>query len=386
MSDLGKKILIIGHAVQYGGAEVYLLEIINELIKQQFQITVLWCNKNPPVEFKQKLESQKVTTIYDNFKVWSPDSYGYNFRFKKIITNEVYDYILFNRTGGWAKFSDLILTARLCCKAPMICVEHYHPPEFNIKHLNPLRTLKNLLFCRLQARCFDKIICMNKLAKKTFSTFLYGYDCNKLTVIYNGIDTNKFQLDKNLRTEIRREFLERNELVILFLGRMSEEKGPRDLLESWLRLSDTEKNSTQLWFVGEGSETAVIEQRLENEPYKSKVKMFGFRKNVIEFLSAADVLVMPSHQESFGISLAEAISMDRYCIATNVGGIPELAEGFENVTLVPPNSVNDIHRQISDFLKFGPPPFSSKSIRARLKDKFSIEKMCSETVSTILEH
>ena len=62
------------------------------------------------------------------------------------------------------------------------------------------------------------------------------------------------------------------------------------------------------------------------------------RSDISGFLKALDLFVLPSTSEGLGIALIEAIAVKLPCIASNVGGIKEIAEGIENVVLVRPNN------------------------------------------------
>ena len=380
----GKSVLIVGHAVQYGGAEVYIVDIIEELKNVGACVTVLWCNEDIPIKLKQQFEALDVNVIYQRFGVWSPDSLFYNRRFSKVLESIDCDIIFFNRTGGWGKYSDLIPTAKLKKRVPMVCVEHFHPPKFPIRWREPFRTLRNLVYCRFQARLFDRVICMNDAAKSQFSSLGYGYKADSLYRVYNGIDTDRYVFDEAAASVARQSLGLKNESITLFSGRLSSEKGPDVLLKAWSILPESQRLTRKLVLVGEGGMESELRSLAASLGILDSVIFAGFQKDILPYLCAAELVVMPSREESFGISLAEALSVGRYAVATNVGGIPELVKGVAGVELVDPDSpaqlAQGIGRQLELVEQRGPENFDAT---AHMKTHFSVRGMRNQTIKLL---
>lgn len=380
----GKTVLIVGHAVQYGGAEVYIVDIIEELQSVGAKVTILWCNEDIPAKLRQQFDSLNLRVIYQRFGVWSPDSLIYNRRFSEVLDSIDCDLIFFNRTGGWGKYSDLIPTAKFKKRVPMICVEHFHPPKFPIRWREPLRTLRNLVYCRFQARLFDRVICMNDAAKSQFSSLSYGYKAQTLHRVYNGIDTDRFVFDEAAAAIARQSLGLKNESITLFSGRLSAEKGPDVLLKAWSILPESLRCTRKLVLVGEGGMESELRALAASLGILDSVIFAGFQSDILPYLCAAELVVMPSREESFGISLAEALSVGRYAVATKVGGIPELVEGVSGVELVDPDSPAQLAEAIASQLKLveqsGPENFEAT---AHIKTHFSVRGMRSQTVNLL---
>jgi len=301
-----------------------LLQILEALLERGCAVTVLNCNENVPEKLRLELEKLPLQVIYATFSVWRPESLLVNWRFYRLLAEHDYDLIFFNRTGGWAKYSDLIPAARLRRKARLTCVEHYHPPAFPIRIRQPFRTIRNILYCRLQARCLDAVICVNRAAKLQFSSPLYGFPENRVHVIHNGVDTARFRFEPALRASVRASLGIGDKLLVLFCGRLSREKGPDVLMQAWAALRDEERDRMQLLIIGDGGMLGELEDQALQSGVTSSVVFAGFQPDVLGYLCACDIFVMPSREESFGISLAEAMAVRRYAIATGVGGMPEL--------------------------------------------------------------
>jgi glycosyltransferase involved in cell wall biosynthesis len=382
----GKSILVVGHAVQYGGAEVYLLEILTEIISSGAHVTVLWCNEDIPHKLKQQFNALDMVVLYEQFGVWKPDSLVYNRKFAKFLASIRCDLILFNRTGGWAKYSDLIPTARWKKRVPMVCVEHFHPPKFPIRLFQPFRTLRNLVYCRFQARLFDRVICMNNEAKARFASIAYGYSAKSLSRIYNGIDTDQFSYSEQAADLGRHKLGLNDEFIVMYSGRLSIEKGPDLLLQAWSLIPESQRKGKQLILVGEGGMRPELEGLLCSLNIAESVSFVGFQEDILPYLCAASLVVMPSREESFGISLAEAMSVGRYAVATTVGGLPELVSGVPGVEMVEPESYKElaaaIEKQLETISQMGSMNLAASR---HIQQHFSASSMRRETVNCLLD-
>ena len=84
----------------------------------------------------------------------------------------------------------------------------------------------------------------------------------------------------------------------------------------------------------------------------SYIHFTGFlpSKEIIKYISSADIAVFPSRYEPFGMMVLEAMALKKPIIATNVGGIKEIIQNYGNGILVNPN-VNEISKAIINLLK-----------------------------------
>lgn len=86
---------------------------------------------------------------------------------------------------------------------------------------------------------------------------------------------------------------------------------------------------------------------LAQEVNKEKFKFKGFQKNVYPYINKADVLVLPSFAESFGMVLLEGMYLSKPLIGSNVGGIPEIIKDGENGFLFEPGKVEELAKSIN---------------------------------------
>ena len=174
-------------------------------------------------------------------------------------------------------------------------------------------------------------------------------------VIPIGLDLKRFG---NLpdRTEARRRLgLPPDAAIILYVGRLLETKGVRELLTALARMQ--ERRVLGL-FIGAGP--------LEDEiAAASRCRCVGLQPNerIPLYMRAADLLVLPSHAEGMPTVLVEAGAVGLPVVSTAVGGIPELLDDGRG-HLVPPHSVEDLRKSVEQVLAH---PHSAAESSARLR-------------------
>jgi glycosyltransferase involved in cell wall biosynthesis len=137
--------------------------------------------------------------------------------------------------------------------------------------------------------------------------------------------------------ELKHRFkINRDERVMLSVGRLSREKGHADLISAVAHLRDFDPLlKFKLLIVGEGPEQEHLEQAVRKHDLKEHVCFVGHVNEVAPFYSIADLLALPSHSEGSPNVLLEAMAAGIPIVATNVGGVPEIAKDEKTALLVP---------------------------------------------------
>jgi len=148
-------------------------------------------------------------------------------------------------------------------------------------------------------------------------------------VVYNGIELGPY-LDVQPRPGP----------VFGALGRLAPQKGLDLLICAFARLC-RENDEVRLTVGGAGRDRALLERLIRAEGLEERVSLIGFVHDVPAFLGSVNVFVMPSRWEPFGLSLLEAMAAGLPCIASRVGGMPEV--GGELVEWVEPGDVEGLH-------------------------------------------
>ena len=182
----------------------------------------------------------------------------------------------------------------------------------------------------------DRVIAAT-LAEQAQLEWLYQADVNKITVIPPGVDTSHFY---PIPADEARQFigLDPDARMILFVGRIERLKGLDTLIRAvaCLRLKDLPE-PISLVVIGGNPDVAPEEmttemariQRMCNELTMGKMVAFLGRRDqstLPYYYSAAEVVVMPSHYESFGMVALEAMACGTPVIASQVGGLAFLVE------------------------------------------------------------
>lgn len=181
----------------------------------------------------------------------------------------------------------------------------------------------------------------------------------RVKVIYNSIN-NLFFHSESGRSEINRELnLNPNHRLLLFVGRLTLQKGLDTVIEGVKPLIAAGEASILLvgfpnvtLETGFGETDGFIEQlkqKLSSNIPTNTAHWLGKRDDVPRLMASADVLIHPARQEGFGLVLAEALATGLPVVATNVGGIPEVLEGTDSI-LVTPDRPDELRQAICKIL------------------------------------
>lgn len=144
---------------------------------------------------------------------------------------------------------------------------------------------------------------------------------NKITPIYNFID-NRVYFKKdclNLKEEYN---IGEHEKVIIHVSNFRPVKRVQDVIRSFYEIS--KQIDAKLILLGDGPEYSVVCRLVKELGLQQKVLFLGNQKQVADFLSISDLMLLLSEKESFGLALLEAMACEVPVIGTNAGGIPEV--------------------------------------------------------------
>lgn len=136
--------------------------------------------------------------------------------------------------------------------------------------------------------------------------------------------------------------------TIVCVGRLEKVKNQQLLINALPKIEDQEVN---LILVGDGSEKSNLEILIENLLLKDRVQIIGFVENPFEWLEKADLFVLPSFSEGFGIAAVEAMQLGIPCLCSNVGGIPEFIQDEQTGWLFDPHEEADLIAKLDLILR-----------------------------------
>lgn len=189
---------------------------------------------------------------------------------------------------------------------------------------------KDGLMDRILMRLVQAVICNSQAVAKRFSEA-----DQPVHVIYNGIEIKQQLSVRNPLPEAER--------LLLFVGRISEEKQVDVALHVFGRLAEDDE-SLHLAIVGgdapQGYEYADgLRAWSQQQSWGYRVHWLGQQQDISDWYSSADVLILTSKHEGFGRVLVEAMGHGLPVVAFAVGGVPEVVEDGEQGILIEPNNV-----------------------------------------------
>ena len=142
-----------------------------------------------------------------------------------------------------------------------------------------------------------------------------------MKVIYNGIDTRTFFFNEEIRKTYRKKYFHNNdEIIIGLIARYHPVKG-HDVFVKAAGLVSQKLDNVKFLLNGSGVDKNNIElmKLINNQNIKNICHFSNQDLDIIEFLSACDILVSSSYYESFPMIICEAMSSRIPCVVTNVG-------------------------------------------------------------------
>lgn len=166
---------------------------------------------------------------------------------------------------------------------------------------------------------------------------------DRVITLHDAVDTDLFCPGRANRNALRGEFhLGEDVIVVGFVGRFSPGKGHEELLAAADTVRKQRKN-VRFLVVGEASHgerqyELKIRSMARAVGLEDTVLFAGFRRNIPEVMAAFDILAFPSHAESFGVVLIEAMAMELPVVSTNCDGVLDIVVHEETGLFVPPRN------------------------------------------------
>lgn len=154
------------------------------------------------------------------------------------------------------------------------------------------------------------------LKKDTYETFEIRKD---IKVIENFIDLKLFTQESPC---IREKFAIPEERIIIHVSNLRKVKRIEDVIKTFYLIQQSLQ--AKLIIVGEGPEWQTAQQLIHKYGLEDKVRNVGKVKNLYSILHIADLFLLPSSQESFGLAALEAMAAGVPVVSSDVGGIPEV--------------------------------------------------------------
>lgn len=163
--------------------------------------------------------------------------------------------------------------------------------------------------------------------------------------------------------------------LVVAASRLEKEKDVATLIAAMAKLKATGTDARCI-IAGEGAERPVLEAQIEAINVADCVRLLGFRSDALALIRAADVLVLPSSVEGFGLVILEAMALGKPVVVTDAGGPREVVANRETGMVVPPRDPQAMADALGKILSnFELQEQMGQAGRRRYENQFRPERM-----------
>jgi glycosyltransferase involved in cell wall biosynthesis len=297
------------YAPYIGGVETHVREISERLVKRGYEVEVLTTDPSGELLKEEEINGVKVR----RFKTWAPsEAYYFSRDLRRYLmeNSEEYDIV---HAHNYHAFPALY-AARAKDRNRLFFTPHYHGSGHTflriLLHI-PYRHLAKIIFEKA-----DQVICISNFEKNLVMK-KFSIDDKKVKMVPNGINLKEFEgLIKNRRG---------NHKTILYIGRLERYKGVDYLIKALPKID----KDIRLEVVGKGPHKQILLKLVNRLGVADRVRFYQdlSREALLQKYADADLFVLLSKYEAFGISVAEALASGTPCIVANTSALREWVDG-----------------------------------------------------------
>jgi N-acetyl-alpha-D-glucosaminyl L-malate synthase BshA len=198
-----------------------------------------------------------------------------------------------------------------------------------------------------------------------------------IELIYNSVNCDVYCRNPEIAAEMRKEYAPGGERLLVHLSNFRPVKRLSDVIEIFDRVH--KQVPSKLMLIGDGPDRSVAEWLAVQKGIHEDVLFLGKQDQVQDKLMAADIMLMPSEQESFGLAALEGMACEVVPICTRVGGVPEVVEHGKSGYLADVGDVDTMARYAVELLNDESRLRAmGKQARAGAKEKFCSTKIVAQ--------
>lgn len=332
-----KKILFMIPNLSVGGAEKVLVNLVNNIDKSKFDITVQTLFGGG---VNEQFLNKDIKYKYCFKKTFPANSqilklFSYRFLFRKLI-KEHYDIIVSYLEGP---------TARIvagCNDKSTKRVSWIHVQQDTIKNASySFRSSKEAKECY---ESYDNTICVSNYVKEDFRR-LFNFQGN-IDVLYNTNETDRII---ELSEESVNEHFSENSINICVVGKVSKKKGCDRIARIQKRLLDNCLN-TCLYYLGVGPEVENIKQYSKDNNFEDRIVFLGYQTNPYKYIKKCDLFVSASFAEGFNTAATESLIVGTPICTVDVSGMKEMLGDNNEYGIVTENNEDALYEGIKTML------------------------------------
>lgn len=229
--------------------------------------------------------------------------------------------------------------------------------------------------CRFALCRCSKIIAISESVKKSITEY-FSVPQNKITVVYNGVNCEKFLSHPKVKSE---------GLRLIYVGRLIRDKGVQGILSA---LSQIKNDKVTFTVVGDGDYGDELKHQAKQLEISDRVKFLGARYDVPQLLADADVFVhFPEWEEGFGIAVIEAMASGLICVCGKSGALSEIITHGTNGFLVEKGDISMLALQLKSLMEITDASKLDEIRTEALKtaQSFSVERFVQQLDKTLVE-
>ena len=335
-----KKVLFLIPNLKHGGAEKVLVNLVNNLDREKYEITVqtlfdVGVHKDalkPHIQYRSVFPTEfrgnnRILQLFSPKWLWGR------------MVKEHYDIAVSYLEGPTSRILSGC-TDPETKRAAWLHIELDSPALASLGFRTPQEAKRAY-------DSFDRIIAVSQNVR---SCFLRNLDVKTpVCILYNTNETEQITARAEEKPEDPRFVTE--ELAVCSVAKLMKTKGFDRLLNVHKRLLD-EGLRHHIYILGIGEEQARLEKQMQELGIQDSVTLLGFQKNPYQYVSRCDLYVCSSHREGFSTAVTEALVVGTPVVSTNCSGAKELLGEHDEYGLVVENSEAGIYegmkRMLSD--------------------------------------
>jgi len=166
-------------------------------------------------------------------------------------------------------------------------------------------------------------------------------------VIYNFVNCDLYRRDPEIEQH-RAEYAHANERILVHLSNFRPVKRVTDVVDIFAQVQ--RQVPARLLMIGDGPDRSTAEWMVRRKGIQERVHFLGKQGRVHEKLAIADLMLLPSQLESFGLAALEAMACEVPAVATRVGGVPEVIDDGKTGMLAEVGDVDTMARRAIELL------------------------------------
>ena len=370
-----RKIVILAKNID-SGTGIFVLKLLN--LGREFDVKIHILEKK-----RYTADEKDKGILYFSKK---PTYRGY-YGFSPMLLSELFREFIWFKNAVEEEKADIVMSLNTHCNILSIVVKiiSKHKPKLVIYSDNNisavvssklswgLRYVLRILGAYLFNKA-DAVICVSYGVGEDFKKFFFIK--KRVQTIYCGIDTAEINKLKQVAlSKKEKNMLAGDKLKIISVGRFEKQKDFATLIRAFAEVNRIIRNST-LILIGDGTQKDYLEKLVKKLKLSPKVYFTGWKSNVVKYMGKADVFVLSSFYEGFGLVILEAMAAGLPIISTNSPyGPSEILGNGKYGLLVGVGDVGQLVNSCSVLLKDRKKLSSfSKKSKERVK-YFSREKM-----------